>query len=669
MKQILVAVSLLLVLLTATAGFAQEDEGNEDPGDTTETPAILGNRPAIDVVSALLPENTWQGSIAVEGAEASLAALCAGDAQAVAVNRPISVAEETVCDSNGVVFDEFLLGYDGLAIITHPDLSFATCFSSGQLTTIFAPSAQGQIVDWAQTGLPTIESQSITVVLPPTNTATYARFDALVNGVGLRNDVTIGMDTQELINIVAATPGSVGVIPLSAALEVESVAVAQVSSQFDATCVDASLDQIAAGRYSAADELLLYVNVAQAEETGFAGSIPALVLPENAEALLDLSIVPPSDEGYVRNRAALVEEDEDGRQFSRDLVAYNIPPTVSGTVTIAGTPTAASYLSSITGSFSAQYQGVTFEATFLGDADAVRQLCGGEVDVVALRRGLTPTELEGCINNTISPLALDMGMQLAVVVRNASDDFANCLSPEQVTRIWAAATADAPTLWQDVDPSFPDIELTLIAPAPGTEPLVDLVLSPGSTFSLPMRDDVAETNANAQYRAEAVSLVPGALTIMSYRDYLDVQEEVGGIALVEIGEAEPCVQPAEAAAIPPTGIDLLTDDVSEQQTERSSYPYQSRLILITTQRGLSTSTVQSLLWYMLQDTSFPLYENSFTGLDQQSLPDLRDDLQRQFDTAVAAGLEPLPEDTNVDLNNLPPLGPGLPFDPFPSGLE
>ena len=49
---------------------------------------------------------------------------------------------------------------------------------------------------------------------------------------------------------------------------------------------------------------------------------------------------------------------------------------------------------------------------------------------------------------------------LSVVV-NPENDFAQCLTVEQLNTIWAPEAEGAVTNWNQVDPSFPDLPLAL----------------------------------------------------------------------------------------------------------------------------------------------------------------------------------------------------------------
>ncbi len=644
MKRIMrgVGIFLLLTLIIIPASvFAQDDDTSDD-----STFTIAGSRLVTEALRSFITasEVEFDAEFSPNGTGNGFADFCNGNTAITGATRPISVQEETFCNTAGVEYAEYRVGFNAIAVITHPDLTFAECLTPGDLTTIFAPSAQNQVVDWAQVGLETLESTPLTAAIPAQNTAAFALLDAQVDGFGLRTDVENVADNDEIIEFVASTSGAIGIVPFSE-LNDANVQLVQIQNEDLSLCITPEIETIETGEYVLTNELLVYVNLATMGQAGLQEVLSVVIDADAASVLTDVGITPPSQDTYDTNQAILAGEVEPGRQFSRDLVAFEIPASVNGTLTIGGAASLANYANSTTSAFNADYPGVTFQVNVEGQLAGIRRFCSGELDVMVINRDLTAEEQTLCENNTITPITLDLGGQAIVLLGHDDDAYPSCLTPEQVLTIWRT-NANAPETWVDVDESFPDEALTLLAPTLGRFDYTDILLSTGSGPAQPIRLDVAENRDDPLYRTAAVAQVPGGLTYMSWTDYQDVleAEQDSGVRLIDINADGDCISPTEGT------IASL------------SYPYSIAGKLIISQSALARTEVQSFVWYLFQDNNYFLYNNAgLVGITFGDLTDIRDGLQETFEVATTAGLEAAP---TVNTSGTTNFGPPLPFEVF-----
>jgi phosphate transport system substrate-binding protein len=585
-------------------------------------------------VEALAEASGTSDSIStnITGTDAGFEAFCQNQSGATGATRAISTDEEAQCLENGVVFNEYLIGHNIVAAVTHPELEFAVCLDLTALEEFMTPSASGVINDWTDLDIIDVETPEATplsVYLPPANTATYSIVDEFVDGFGLRADANIIEDDAAILDAVAETPGAIGFVSLAVASQREDVNLLQISPSLEEGCRDASADNVENRTYPLGDRLFLYVNQ-NVNETATVNSLLELISdPASSEAIAEAGFTPPTESAYSTNQAITTGEEE-GRQFSLEAITFEIPVGLTGNIAVGGGAHLSEYIRGVTGQFNSLYAGVTFEVQTDGIPGGQRRLCNGEIDLLSAYQPLPEDIAQNCEANNIDTVTFDLGGQGVVLVANAEDSYLECLTRDQLQTIWSAtASADeAVNIWSQVDDSFPEDPIFLFTPAQGS-PLTDILLTPTQGPVNILRDDVTESGRSPLYRAAAVANETGTLTYMGWQDYTSVLENgQENIQIVAVDDGDGCITPDVAN---------ITD---------GTYPLGEQALLIANQSSLVRPEVQSLLWFMFSDENFSAYENTdFIGLTQEQLPEIRADLQSTFAEAQAAELEVGPEIT------------------------
>lgn len=555
-------------------------------------------------------------NVSVTGTNDGFAAFCRGEADVITGTRAISAAEENACAQNGVSFLEFVVGYDIAAVIANPATDFGTCLTSAQLNALFAPSATA--TQWSQ--VPDATSDfPVSLYVPGDNTPPYALLDSVVEGVGLRADLNSLADDAAIIDAVSSTAGGLGVVSLTDALAAgDKVTVLDLNTT-TAGCAAPTAETAAGRTYSAAYSLYAYANAAQTAK--FTPVFTAAFSTDSAAVYSARGLVaPPAD--ILASDQSILTEAKTGRQFSKDVTAFNIPANLVGTINIAGSASGSDYMTGVTGDFVKAYAGVTINQKVTGEPDAVRQFCNGEVDMINSYEPLSADAASNCAANNIPTETFDLGSQAVVLLGNG--DFLTCLKTEEITTVWSATSEKTITNWNQVNASFPDLPITLVAPAVG-DVTADLLMIRASGQELPTREDFAETKSSASYRITAVGNVAGGMTYMSWSDYSRLSaDDQAKAQFVAVDAGSGCVTPSDA-----TFMD-------------GSYKLSRPLLLIVNRVAMAREDVQSLLWYIASDDNYSLLASQgYSGLDFAALPDLRDRLQKAFvqgasDAAAAA---------------------------------
>ena len=416
--------------------------------------------------------------------------------------------------------------------------------------------------------------------------------------------------TKRSSTAVSSTPGGIGVVSLPDAQAAGSEVNILNLNTTSAGCASPSAEDAAGRTYEGAYTLYAYVNAANL--TPVQPLLDVAFADNSATIVTDQGFVPVSADTLATDRQ-IVADMKTGRQFSKDVTAFNIPDNLVGTINIAGSATGSDYLKSITGALVQQYPGVTVNQTYLGEPDGARQLCNGSVDVITAFRDLTSDEQGNCAANNIPTETFDLGSQGVVILGNG--DFLTCLTTDELATVWSAASENTVTNWNQVNADFPDLPITLVAPPVGDR-YGDLLMILSTNSEEPTREDFAETKSSPAYRADAISNVEGAMTYMSWLDYQNTGIQ-SNPQVVAIDAGNGCVAPSAAT---------IGD---------GTYPLSRPLKLIVNQLSMTRVEIQSLLWTVASDANYSqLQANGYVGLSFSALPDLRDSLQQMFITAA-----------------------------------
>jgi phosphate transport system substrate-binding protein len=612
---------LITFLVNPFASFAQEDEAI----------TLSGSQTVINIFESLSEAGELEVTLdsSVTGTTEGFNVFCQGETDIVAANRPMTIEEEVDCIANEIEYAEYLVGYDALVVIAHPEIDFLTCLTEGSLRTLFAPSAQNDLVTWDQTGQTEIEDLPVSVYLPEETSTVYMLLDQLASGFGLRNDVTVESTDEAIISAVSSTPGAIGVVRLNETLDFSGVQIIDLYNSKINDCYTPSGETVDTRQYVGANRLFAYVNSTSMDNAGVNDVLAFVTSDEAATTIAELGFLAPTDKSSALNQAILSGTEETGRQFSKDVIAFQIPSNLFGAISISGSATLSEFLQIATQQFSYYYNGVTIDLQLAGTNAGLRRLCNNELDMLAISQELTADQLQDCVDRNISLSTIDLGKQAVVVLAHEGDTYLECLTTDQIIQVWGNTENTAPVNWIDVADDFPEAPILLVAPGVGGTNYTDLLLKPTEGAIVPARSDAAETNADPFYRAAAVGNVEGSLTYMSWQQYLFVLENgQTNIQPVAINNGNDCVEPSEDTIL------------------NGEYPLTAHHALVVNQYLLNSIEKQAFLWFLHSDENYAMFEYvSLIGPRFSDLPDMRENLQLLFEEVLTVSPPVMPEAT------------------------
>ncbi|MGK7910176.1 MAG: PstS family phosphate ABC transporter substrate-binding protein [Synechococcus sp.] len=138
---------------------------------------------------------------------------------------------------------------------------------------------------------------------------------------------------------------------------------------------------------------------------------------------------------------------------------------VSGDVLADGSSTVGPVTIAAAEAFQAVASDVNVSVGTSGSGGGFTKFCVGETDISNASRPIKDSEMEECAANGIEFVEIPVAFDGLAVVTSKDNDFAQCLTTEQLNYIWNADAEGAVTSWADVEGAdYPDVPFELFAP-------------------------------------------------------------------------------------------------------------------------------------------------------------------------------------------------------------
>jgi phosphate transport system substrate-binding protein len=137
---------------------------------------------------------------------------------------------------------------------------------------------------------------------------------------------------------------------------------------------------------------------------------------------------------------------------------------VNGAVVIDGSSTVSPLTEAAADLYRDVEAGVNVTVATSGTGGGFEKFCAGETDMSNASRPIKEEEAAICAENGIQFTELIVANDGLAVVVPKSNDFAVCLTVEQLNKIWGPESEGKVTSWNQIDSSFPDVDLALFGP-------------------------------------------------------------------------------------------------------------------------------------------------------------------------------------------------------------
>jgi phosphate transport system substrate-binding protein len=276
---------------------------------------------------------------------------------------------------------------------------------------------------------------------------------------------------------------------------------------------------------------------------------------------------------------------------------------LSGRIEADGSSTVGPFTTAAAERFQQENSGVQVTVGVSGTGGGFERFCRGETDLSNASRPIKDEEAKLCEDAGIEYVEFQVANDALTVVVNTENDWATCLTTEQLATIWGPdSKVDN---WNQVDSSFPDQELSLYGP--GTD---------SGTFDY-FTDEIngEEGASRSDYSASEddntiVTGVSGEKGGLGYFGFSYFEENQDTLKALEIDGGEGCVAPSVEAA------------------QSGDYTPLSRpLFIYAKTEALQKPEVEAFMRYMLDNGVEIAEASQFVPLTDEQLEKAQSDLE------------------------------------------
>jgi phosphate transport system substrate-binding protein len=213
---------------------------------------------------------------------------------------------------------------------------------------------------------------------------------------------------------------------------------------------------------------------------------------------------------------------------------------LSGTITIDGSSTVYPVTLAVAEDFQKANTGVKVTVAFAGTGGGFKKFCNGETDMNDASRPIKADDAgEGvaCKAKSIEWLELGIATDALSVVVNKDNDWAKCLTKDQLKKIWDQGSTVSK--WSDIDPSFPAQPIKLFGPGADSGTFDYFTEAINGKAKQSRSDYTQSEDDNA-----LVTGVAGDRNALGYFGFAYLEENLDKIKAVDIDGGAGCVAPS-----------------------------------------------------------------------------------------------------------------------------
>ncbi len=393
-------------------------------------------------------------------------------------SRAIKAAEVDLCKKAGIEYFELLIGLDGLTVVVNPANNFATCLTKEELKKIWDTGST--VKNWNEVNA-SFPNQPLTLYGPGTDSGTFDFFTEEINGKAKqsRADYTASEDDNTLVQGVSGDANALGYFGLAYYLENKDKLKA-LEIDGGKGCVAPKFETVADGTYAPLSRpLYIYVNLKEFERPEVKEFVKYYL--ENAKSIVDqVGYVEVQPEIYAKGMEILASPKAGATNDIRkelgggssttepssptiNLAAAN---TLSGQISVDGSSTVFPITEAIAEEYGKTQKDVKVTVGIKGTGGGFKVFCSeNAAERTAIQdasRAIKAAEVDLCKKAGIEYFELLIGLDGLTVVVNPANNFATCLTKEELKKIWD--TGSTVKNWNEVNASFPNQPLTLYGP-------------------------------------------------------------------------------------------------------------------------------------------------------------------------------------------------------------
>jgi phosphate transport system substrate-binding protein len=221
-----------------------------------------------------------------------------------------------------------------------------------------------------------------------------------------------------------------------------------------------------------------------------------------------------------------------------DAMAEGAASDLSGDILIDGSSTVFPVSEAMAEEFMAANPNVRVTVGTSGTGGGFEKFCNGETAISNASRPIKEEELAKCAEKGIEVIELPVAIDALTVVVNPENDWATCLTVEELNKMWAPEAQGTVSNWNQIRPEFPDAPLALYGPGTDSGTFDYFTETINGEGGASRGDFTASEDDNV-----LVTGVEGDQNALAYFGYAYYVENEGRLKSVEIDGGDGCVAP------------------------------------------------------------------------------------------------------------------------------
>ena len=214
---------------------------------------------------------------------------------------------------------------------------------------------------------------------------------------------------------------------------------------------------------------------------------------------------------------------------------------LSGRIQADGSSTVGPFTTLAAERFQASNPNVNVTVGISGTGGGFERFCAGETDLSDASRAIEDDEKAACEQNGVDFVEFQVANDALTVVGNADNDWADCLTVDELHKIWAPGSKVKS--WSQVRDGFPDVPLELFGPGTDSGTFDYFTDAINGEEGASRSDYTASEDDNVLVRGVAGS--QGGLGYFGFSYY---EENQGQLKALGVDDGNGCVEPSVETA-------------------------------------------------------------------------------------------------------------------------
>lgn len=217
---------------------------------------------------------------------------------------------------------------------------------------------------------------------------------------------------------------------------------------------------------------------------------------------------------------------------------------LAGSVAVDGSSTVFPITEAMAEEFQIANSEVKVTVGVSGTGGGFKKFCAGETDISDASRPIKDKEAKLCADAGIEFIEVPVAYDALSVVVNKDNDWAKCLSPEELNKMWRPEAKGTITSWKQIRDDFPDEPLSLYAPGTDSGTFDYFTEAINGDGGVTREDFTPSEDDNTLVTGVAGS--KGALAYFGFAYYEENKDAINVVAIKNDASGE-CIEPSTAS--------------------------------------------------------------------------------------------------------------------------